>query len=73
MKIRDLLAPALAIMGLIAASTVSFATPEYSKKEKTACSTCHVQKVPKKTDEASQALNDKGKCYEKSKSLAECK
>ena len=40
--------------------------PEYTKKEKTPCITCH-------TKNGSKELNDVGKCYEKKKSLEECK
>ena len=40
--------------------------PEYTKKEKTACVTCHVKS-------GSKELNDVGKCYEKKKSLNGCK
>ncbi|MBI4907348.1 MAG: hypothetical protein HY820_27230 [Acidobacteria bacterium] len=64
---------AVVTVGLIAVSTMSFATVEYSKKEKTGCVTCHVQKMPKKADKATHDLNAKGKCYEKSKSMANCK
>lgn len=42
------------------------AKPEYSKKEKTACTTCH-------TAVKSKDLNDTGKCYADKKSLTECK
>ena len=41
------------------------AKPDYAKKEKTACTTCHI-KLGK------PELNDTGKCYEKSKYLAVC-
>lgn len=40
--------------------------PEYTKKEKTACLTCH-------TKPGSKELNDFGKCYEKKRSLDGCK
>lgn len=74
MRILKTVLPAAAVIaGVITVSTISFATPELSKKEKTACATCHVQKMPKKADKATHDLNDKGKCYEKKKSLADCK
>ncbi|MBL8291267.1 MAG: hypothetical protein JNN08_05500 [Bryobacterales bacterium] len=62
-------------MGLVLtmAGSPAYAKPEYTKKEKTACATCHVQKMPKKDDKATHTLNDKGKCYEKSHSMANCK
>ncbi len=71
--LKQVLPFAAVITGLILVSTLSFATPEYSKKEKTACASCHVQKMPKKADKATHDLNDKGKCYEKKKSMADCK
>ncbi len=48
------------------AASVMQGKPEYTKKEKTACTTCH-------TKPGSKELNDVGKCYEKKKSLAACK
>lgn len=42
------------------------AKPEYSKKEKTGCLTCH-------TAIKSKDLNETGKCYGDKKSLTECK
>jgi hypothetical protein len=42
------------------------AKPEYTKKEGKNCATCH-------TKAGSKELNDVGKCYEKNKSLKECK
>ncbi len=53
---------------LLAAFTavVTHSKPEYTKKEKTACTTCHVKN-------GSKELNDVGKCYEKKKSLDACK
>jgi ferredoxin len=46
-------------------SLSSFGNIEIAKKEKTACTTCHV-KV------GSQELNAVGKCYAKKKSLKAC-
>jgi len=53
---------------LLAAFTavVTHSKPEYTKKEKTACTTCHIKN-------GSKELNDVGKCYEKKKSLEACK
>ena len=48
------------------AATASFAKPEYTKKEGKNCVTCH-------TKAASKDLNEVGKCYEKSKTLKDCK
>jgi len=46
-------------------SLSSFGTIEIAKKEKTACTTCHVKM-------GSKDLNDVGKCYQKKKSLKAC-
>jgi len=46
-------------------SLSSFGTMEIAKKEKTACTTCHVKL-------GSKDLNDVGKCYAKKKSLKAC-
>lgn len=46
-------------------SVTSYAKPEYTKKEKKPCVTCHVSAKSKE-------LNDTGKCYDKSKSLKDC-
>ena len=61
------LAVPLAILagGIFLNSSISQAKPEYTKKEKKPCTTCHVSAKSKE-------LNDTGKCYEKSKSLAGC-
>lgn len=46
-------------------SLSSFGTMKIAKKEKTACTTCHVKM-------GSKELNDVGKCYAKKKSLKAC-
>ena len=47
-------------------SSVSFAKPEFMKKEKgSKCTTCHVSVK-------SKDLNDTGKCYQKDHDLAKC-
>ena len=46
-------------------SLSSFGTIEIAKKEKTACTTCHVKM-------GSKELTDVGKCYAKKKSLKAC-
>jgi hypothetical protein len=55
---------ALAI-GIGLSSISSFGTIEIAKKEKAACTTCHV-KV------GSKELNTVGECYKKSKNLKKC-
>ena len=46
-------------------SLSSLGTMEIAKKEKVACTTCHVKM-------GSKELNDVGKCYAKKKSLKAC-
>jgi hypothetical protein len=43
-------------LGIVANSTLSYAKPEYTKKEKRACTFCHVSGNSKE-------LNDAGKYY----------
>ena len=54
-------------MGLMlsALSFTAMAKPEYTKKEKKPCTTCHVKSGVKD-------LNAVGKCYEEKKSLTVC-
>ena len=57
---------AIVTFGLTFSLTRSDAKPEYTKKEKTPCTTCHVAKGKKE-------LNATGTCYqEHNHSLAEC-
>ena len=51
-------------LGIVANSTLSYAKPEYTKKEKKACTFCHVnpQKTPKD-------LKDPGKYLKEHKTL----
>lgn len=59
--------PTLILMaGFTIGSTLSYGKAEYTKKEKKACVACHVTAKSKE-------LNETGKCYEKDKSLANCK
>ena len=53
---------AAAIIALFVAIPKSEAKPEYSKKEKTSCVTCHVSAKSKE-------LNEKGKHYKEHKTL----
>ena len=43
------------LLGIVANSTLSYAKPEYTKKEKKGCTFCHVS--------GSKELNDAGKYY----------
>lgn len=63
MKTLKLALPAIiAVAGLLVCSQASHAKPEYSKKEKTGCVTCHVKA-------GSKDLNDTGKQYKETKTL----
>lgn len=49
--------PAVVVLGgLTLTSSMSFGKPEYTKKEKKACTYCH-------TSAKSKELNEVGKCY----------
>jgi hypothetical protein len=63
-KLKFLL-PALILVGGLVSSTVSFGKPEYTKKEKKACTYCH-------TKAGSKDLNKVGECYAKKHSLEGC-
>jgi hypothetical protein len=56
------LASGVLIAGIVLSSTVSFAKPEYSKKEKKPCTACHVKTGAKE-------LNDTGNYYKEHKEL----
>ena len=61
------LAASTLVAGLLAGTSLSYAKPEYTKKEKVNCVICHVANGKKE-------LNDTGKCYGDNKhSLATCK
>ncbi len=60
--------PAMVLAGgLVLSSGVSFGKPEFTKKEKKACSFCHSTKTPSAKD-----LNKVGECYKASKTLQGC-
>jgi len=55
------------LIGLLIGTSLSFAKPEYSKKEKQPCTPCHVAQGKKD-------LNATGTCYkDNNHSLANCK
>lgn len=63
MKIFKFTVPGLIVgVGLILNTTASWAKPEYTKKEKKPCITCHVKA-------GSKDLNDTGKYYGEHKKL----
>jgi len=66
MKKQKVLLPAVIFSaGILICTTASYSKPEYSKKEKQACTYCHVKMGVKD-------LNDVGKCYSKNHSLDGC-
>lgn len=66
MRKLKLILPAVVLMGgLTVPSTLSFGKPEYTKKEKKACTVCH-------TKASSKELNKVGECYKDKKSLEGC-
>lgn len=66
MKRLPLIASVLVVLcGLLLTATMSFAKPEYSKKEKKGCIACHVSAK-------SKDLNDVGKCYKETPDLKKC-
>ena len=66
MKLTRLILPVfLTAAGLMLIVTPSAAKPEFSKKEKKGCATCHVTMK-------SKDLNDTGKCYKDKKTLDGC-
>lgn len=52
-------------VAVVLSSLSSFGTMQIAKKEKAACTTCHVKL-------GSKELNSVGKCYQKKKSLKAC-
>lgn len=63
--LRLVLPLAVLMTGLFVTTTTSFGKPEYAKKEKKSCVTCHVAAGKKD-------LNDVGKCYAKKHVLEGC-
>jgi len=59
--------PGLVVFGgLLTTTTLTFAKPEYTKKEKKGCAVCHKTATSKE-------LNAVGDCYKEKKSLDGCK
>ncbi len=65
-RLNFAISAAVALTGMMLTMTPAVAKPEFSKKEKTGCATCHVTVKSKE-------LNATGKCYGDKKSLTECK
>jgi len=60
--VRLFIGAGLMLAAFLATSAVSFATPEFTKKEKKPCTTCHVTAK-------SKDLNNVGKYYKEKKTL----
>ena len=73
MSAIKLIIPGTILLGCFLVCTLSvYGTPEYAKKEKKACNTCHT-KVTSNKDEMAKGLNSTGTCYkENDHSLAKC-
>jgi cytochrome c553 len=63
--LRLMLLGFLGLLLTIAAASVVSGKPEYTKKENTACTTCH-------TRAGAKELNDVGKCYSQKHTLKDC-
>ena len=66
---RFLIPAAIMCIGLTINVKPAQGKPEYTKKEKKACSVCHSSAKPTKEVEA---LNAVGKCYKEKKDMAVC-
>jgi hypothetical protein len=73
MRATKIVIPAAIVLGGILFCTTSvFGTPDYAKKEKKACTTCHA-KVSTDKAEMVKNLNATGTCYkENDHSLEKC-
>jgi ferredoxin len=73
MRAIKIVIPSAIVLGGLLLSTFSlFGTPEYGKKEKKACTACHVKVVSDKAEMAKN-LNATGTCYKGNEhSLAKC-
>jgi len=68
MKNLKLVLPALILSGgFLVCTTVSYSKPDYTKKEKKACTFCHNAATAK--DANAKDLTDAGKYYQEHKSL----
>jgi hypothetical protein len=62
----------VAMAGLLFCTSITYGTPEFAKKEKKACNTCHT-KVSSDKAEMAKSLTPTGTCYrDNDHSLAKC-
>ena len=75
MRTLKLVVPAgIVAAGILLCTSVSYGTMEYSKKEKQACTVCHVKVGAAEAMKKDPNLTDTGKCYkDNDHSLAKCK
>ena len=73
MRATKLVIPsAILLVGFVVCTSTMFGTAEYAKKEKKACTACHV-KVSGDKAEMAKNLNATGTCYkDNDHSLAKC-
>jgi hypothetical protein len=72
MRTIKVIFPVGVLLAGIAVSTSSmYATPDFAKKEKKSCTTCHATSGGKK-EEMAKNLNAVGTCYKDDHSLAKC-
>jgi hypothetical protein len=73
MRVMKIVVPsAIALAGLLVCTSSMFGTPEYAKKEKKACTTCH-SKISTDKAEMVKNLNTTGMCYkDNDHSLEKC-
>jgi hypothetical protein len=73
MRFLKLAVPTVVLLGGFVLCTSSvYGTPEYAKKEKKACNTCHTKMSSDKAEMA-KSLTDTGTCYKDNEhSLAKC-
>jgi cytochrome c553 len=64
-KLRLIAGLGLAVAAFVATSALTFATPDFAKKEKKVCATCHEVKMPKKDTPDACKLTADGKAYQK--------
>lgn len=66
MKIMKFALPAMVLVaGMLTVSVPSSAKPEYSKKEKVGCTTCHVKAGSKDLNDTGKKYKDTGKLEKK--------
>lgn len=72
LTLKTLIPSAVALGGLLVCTSAVFGTPEYAKKEKKSCTTCH-SKMSTDKAEMLKNLNTTGTCYkDNDHSLEKC-